>query len=133
MTKANNKNSLFSKVKLILKSVREYKKYAIITPLFMIGEVAMECSLPFIMSLLLGQVELLDSSTGIAPLIPYILLLIGMAVISLVCGIMGGVFGAKASTGLAKNLRGDLYRKLQSFSFENIDKFSNASLVPNVY
>lgn len=129
MTKANNKNSLFSKVKLILKSVREYKKYAIITPLFMIGEVAMECSLPFIMSLLLGQVELLDSSTGIAPLIPYILLLIGMAVISLVCGIMGGVFGAKASTGLAKNLRGDLYRKLQSFSFENIDKFSNASLV----
>ena len=129
MTKANNKNSLFSKVKLILKSVREYKKYAIITPLFMIGEVAMECSLPFIMSLLLGQVELLDSSTGIAPLIPYILLLVGMAVISLVCGIMGGVFGAKASTGLAKNLRGDLYRKLQSFSFENIDKFSNASLV----
>ena len=123
------KDSLWPKVKLILKSVREYKKYAIATPLFMIGEVAMECSLPFIMSILLGKIELIDSVTGIKPLIPYILLLIGMAVISLICGIMGGRFAAKASTGLAKNLRGDLYRKLQSFSFENIDKFSNASLV----
>ena len=123
------KDSLWPKVKLILKSVREYKKYAIATPLFMVGEVAMECSLPFIMSILLGKIELIDSVTGIKPLIPYILLLIGMAVISLICGIMGGRFAAKASTGLAKNLRGDLYRKLQSFSFENIDKFSNASLV----
>ena len=123
------KDSLWPKVKLILKSVREYKKYAIATPLFMIGEVAMECSLPFIMSILLGKIELIDSVTGIKPLIPYILLLIGMAVVSLICGIMGGRFAAKASTGLAKNLRGDLYRKLQSFSFENIDKFSNASLV----
>ena len=123
------KDSLWPKVKLILKSVREYKKYAIATPLFMIGEVAMECSLPFIMSILLGKIEHIDSATGIKPLIPYILLLIGMAVVSLICGIMGGRFAAKASTGLAKNLRGDLYRKLQSFSFENIDKFSNASLV----
>jgi len=126
---SKQKESLWPKVKLILKSVREYKKYAIVTPLFMIGEVAMECSLPFIMSILLGEIELIDSVTGIKPLIPYILLLIGMAVVSLICGIMGGRFAAKASTGLAKNLRGDLYRKLQSFSFENIDKFSNASLV----
>lgn len=126
---SKQKESLWPKVKLILKSVREYKKYAIATPLFMVGEVAMECSLPFIMSILLGKIELIDSVTGIKPLIPYILLLIGMAVISLICGIMGGRFAAKASTGLAKNLRGDLYRKLQSFSFENIDKFSNASLV----
>lgn len=125
----NPKDALWPKVKLILKSVREYKKYAIATPICMIGEVAMECSLPFIMSVLLGEIEKVDTVTGITPLIPYILLLIGMAVVSLICGILGGVFAAKASTGLAKNLRGDLYRKLQSFSFENIDKFSNASLI----
>ena len=62
-------------------------------------------------------------------LVPYIIILIVMAILSLTFGVLGGRTAAIASTGLAKNLRGDLYRKLQSFSFENIDKFSNSSLV----
>ena len=120
---------MFKKIKLILQSVREYKKYAIMTPLFMVGEAAMECALPFVMSIFVDKIELLNGSIQFQDLWPYIVILIGMAMISLMFGILGGRTAAIASTGLAKNLRGDLYRKLQSFSFENIDKFQNSSLV----
>lgn len=120
---------MFKKVKLILQSVREYKKYAIMTPLFMVGEAAMECALPFVMSIFVDKIELLNGSIQFQDLWPYIVILVGMAMVSLVFGILGGRTAAIASTGLAKNLRGDLYRKLQSFSFENIDKFQKSSLV----
>jgi len=110
----------------ILKSVREYKVYALLTPLFTIGEVAMECVIPFMMTLLIEKMRKSNNPTALLPIAG---ILIAMVVFSLLCGIFGGIFASKASSGLAKNLRGDLYRKIQSFSFANIDKFSASSLV----
>lgn len=120
---------MIKKIKLILKSVREYKKQAILTPLFMIGEVAMECAIPYVMSLFLDKIEEMGMSIQFNVLLPYIIGLVAMAMSSLLFGVLGGRTAAVASTGLARNLRSDLYKKLQSFSFENIDKFSNSSLV----
>lgn len=119
---------MFKKIKLILNSVREYKKYALLTPLFMIGEAGTECALPFVMSMFIDKIEVVEKNT-FSELIPFIIALIIMACFSLLCGVLGGRTAAIASTGLAKNLRSDLFKKLQSFSFENIDKFSNSSLV----
>ena len=139
---------MWKKVKLILSSIRQYKKYAIITPLFMIGEAILECIMPFTMSMLIDSVNNAVKTnikfTFTSP-IPYtnnnlglnfnvsvlglILILLGIVIFSIICGILGGVFGAKASVGLATNLRSDIYKKIQSFSFSNIDKFSASSLV----
>ncbi len=139
---------MWKKIKLILKSVRQYKKYAIITPLFMVFEALLECIMPFTMSMLIDSVNNAVKSgiefTITSP-IPYInenlgmtfnvnilsliFILLGIVILSIFSGIMGGVFGAKASVGLATNLRGDIFKKIQSFSFSNIDKFSSSSLV----
>ena len=126
---------MINKIKLILRSLREYKKYAIITPLFMVGEAAMECAMPFIMGIFVDEIKQLNTpnsffhtESGI-PVFYIALILLIMAIISLICGIMGGKYGSIASVGLAANLRSDMYKKLTSFSFENIDKFSASSLV----
>ena len=128
----------FKKFAYILKSVRQYKKYALLTPLFMIGEAGLECIMPFIMGDFVDGIKQLTvpndffSVGGPALGIPvfYVaLLLIGMAIISLLCGWLGGRTASIASVGLATNLRSDLYKKLTEFSFENIDKFSASSLV----
>ncbi len=127
-------------IALILKSVREYKIYAIFTPIFMIVESAIECLMPLFMSRLLGVVDegnTIALANGISlaeaidtnKLILFICLMVGGAILSLAAGILGGIFAARASTGMAKNLRMDLYKKVQSFSFSNIDKFSASSLV----
>ena len=123
-------------IKLILRSVRQYKKAALITPLFMVGEAAMECAMPFVMGLFVDGIKLIttpsdffNSSNGSVPVFYLALILLVMAIISLLCGIYGGKFASIASVGLASNLRSDLYKKLTSFSFENIDKFSASSLV----
>ena len=127
--------TMFQKLKLILKSVRQYKKYALITPLFMVGEAAMECAMPFIMGIFVDQIKQLTTpdsffhSEGSIPVFYIALILIGMAIVSLICGILGGKYASIASVGLAANLRSDLYKKLASFSFTNIDKFSASSLV----
>ena len=150
---------MLKKIRLIFSSVREYKKYAIITPIFMVFEALIECVMPFLMSALIDSVNygvsdkwkgvpkerLLNSIGDIFKTIPYtneglgftvyitvfglMLTLILFAGLSLTCGILGGRFAAKASVGMATNLRSDLYKKIQSFSFSNIDKFSSASLV----
>ena len=139
---------MWQKVKLILKSVRQYKKYAIITPLFMIGEALLECIMPFTMSMLIDSVNNAVKNNiefNFTSPIPYvnqnlsmnlnvsilglILTLLGIVIASILCGIFGGIFAAKASVGLATNLRSDIYKKIQSFSFSNIDKFSSSSLV----
>ena len=127
---------MLEKIKLILKSVREYKKYAIITPLFMIGEVACECAMPFVMGMFVDGIKLMRSPTDFfsqqvsyIPVFYLALMLLVMAIISLICGILGGKYASIASVGMAANLRSDLYKKLSSFSFENIDKFSTSSLV----
>ena len=121
---------LFRKIKLVLKSVREYKKYALITPLFMVGEAGAETSIPFLMSLLIEDIQSGEiTATNYTKLWMYVGLMLGLAIFSILCGIFGGIFAAKASAGLAKNLRHDLYTKLQSFSFANIDKFESSSLI----
>ena len=117
---------MFKAILKVLRSVREYKIFAIITPLFMIGEAAVECALPFVMSKLVDEIELADN---IKVLIPYFIIIIGMSVVSITCGILGGRFASYASSGFAKNLRADLYKKVESFSFENIDHFRSSSLV----
>ena len=117
---------MFKAILKVLRSVREYKIFAIITPLFMIGEAAVECALPFVMSKLVDEIELADN---IKVLIPYFIIIIGMSVVSITCGILGGRFASYASSGFAKNLRADLYKKVESFSFENIDHFHSSSLV----
>ena len=117
---------MFKLFKKVFKSVREYKIYAILTPLFMIGEAAVECALPFVMSLFVDSIE---DATNINVLLPYIFAIIGMAVVSITCGILAGRFASIASCGFAKNLRNDLYKKVESFSFENIDHFHASSLV----
>ena len=117
---------MFKLFKKVFKSVREYKIYAIITPLFMIGEAAVECALPFVMSLFVDSIE---NAKSITSLLPYIFAIIGMAIVSITCGILAGRFASIASCGFAKNLRNDLYKKIESFSFENIDHFHASSLV----
>lgn len=132
---------MWNKIKLILKSLKQYKKYAIITPIFMVLEVLFESALPFVMSVFLDlsiQIHDISQFTDVIshPRLPFDVSLLGliiamiiMACLSLAAGILGGKFAAKASVGLATNLRSDLYKKIQSFSFANIDKFSTSSLV----
>jgi len=132
---------MWNNVKRILKSLRQYKKYAIINPLFMIAEVLLECFLPFLMSNLIDMIQNLKSMDDFfkpmkATSLPFeislgvlIIVLLIMVALSITCGIMGGKYAAKASVGLATNLRNDIYKKIQSFSFANIDKFSVSSLI----
>lgn len=129
------RQNMLNKIKLVLKSVRQYKKYAIITPIFITGEAALECIMPFIMGMFVDNIKGLSSandffhsSTGI-PVFYLALILVGMAILSLLFGVLGGRFASIASIGLAANLRSDLYKKLTNFSFENIDNFSASSLV----
>lgn len=111
-------------VKTILKRVREFKTASILSPLFVSLEVILECLIPFIMA------KVIDENTGtLNPVLKYGSILIVMAFVSLICGVLAGKFCSKASAGLAKNLRHDLYHKVQDFSFENIDNFSTSSLV----
>ena len=117
---------MFKAFKKVFASVREYKKYAIITPLFMIGEAAVECALPYFMARFVKKIEFISS---IEELLPYFLILIAMTITSITCGILAGRFASYASCGFAKNLRNDLYKKVESFSFENIDHFHASSLV----
>ena len=117
---------MFKTMLKVLKSVREYKIYAIITPLFMIGEAAVECALPYVMSRFVNSIE---GVSTIEPLVPYFIIIVAMTIISITCGILGGRFASFASCGFAKNLRNDLYKKVESFSFENIDHFHASSLV----
>ena len=117
---------MFKSILKVLKSVREYKIYAIITPLFMVGEAAVECALPTIMTTFVKKIE---NTTSITELIPYFILIFALAIVSITCGILGGRFAAYAASGFAKNLRKDLYAKVESFSFENIDHFHASSLV----
>lgn len=111
-------------IKTIGKSVKEYKLPSILTPAFIVVEVVMETVIPMIMAILIDNFD-----KGMEPIIKYGLILVAMAVVSLVSGIFGGKYAAIASTGLAKNLRQDMYFALQEFSFREIDNFSASSLV----
>ena len=114
-------------IKTLAKSIREYKFPSLITVFFMMGEVIIEAIIPFITADLVNKIKM--PTTPIGLVLKTGLILVMLALLSLVCGGMGAVTGAKASTGFAKNLRRDMFRKIQSFSFSNIDKFSSSSLV----
>lgn len=110
-------------VKTLLKSVREYKKPSLVTPIFMVLEVVCECLIPLMMS------KMLSGSAEIAQILKYGGIMILLACFSITFGIMGGRFAAIASCGFAKNLRKDLFYSVQGFSFKDVDKFSTSSLV----
>ena len=121
------KGSVFlSTIKTLAKSVREYKRYAILTPIFMIGEVLVECIIPFLTASLVNEIR---AGCTMETITRYGLALVAMAVLSLCFGALAGRTAAIASCGFAKNLRHDLYVSVQKYSFSNIDKFSTSSLV----
>ena len=113
-------------VKRILQEIKEYKLSAILTPVFMILEVAMEMVIPLLIADLVDKGVEAGNLSEIYRIGGYMLI---CAVIGLFGGIMGGVLGSKASAGLAKNLRKKMFENIQTYSFENIDKFSTAGLV----
>ena len=144
---------MFKAFKKVFRSVREYKKFAIITPLFMIGEVLAECLLPFFTAVVAENVLYVESASDFTSatilslrldhsitegngnplfnlsILGIVLILAGFAIFSMTCGILAGRFASIASCGFARNLRNDLYKKIESFSFENIDHFHASSLV----
>ncbi|WP_207666303.1 ABC transporter ATP-binding protein [Clostridium sp. AM42-4] len=112
-------------VKTLLKSVRQYKKQSLLSPLFVAGEVVLECMIPLVMSKLIDHL----SADTMTPILQYGLVLLVMATMSLGCGVLAARNAAEASCGFAKNLRQDMYFKIQDFAFADIDKFSASSLV----
>ena len=131
--KIKRKQGGFSAVKTLSRSIREYKKPSILSPVFVAIEVVMECLIPYIMTLLLDKIKTISESGDTSHLMQEILkyggILLIIAFVSLACGVLAGKFCATGSSGFAKNLRKDMYAKIQNFSFSNIDKFSTSSLV----
>ncbi|MBR7133068.1 MAG: ABC transporter ATP-binding protein [Clostridia bacterium] len=113
-------------IKTLVKSIREYKLPSILTLIFIAGEVVIEVLIPFITADLVNNIK---AGAPIEAVVKTGLILILMAVLSLSCGGIAGVTCANASTGFAKNLRHDMFKKIQGYSFGNIDKFSSTSLV----
>lgn len=113
-------------LKILSKSIREYKKTSIATPVLVSLEVVMECIIPFIIAELVNEIK---AGCGLSVIVKYGLLLLIMSAFSLLFGAWAGSTCATASCGLAKNLRKDMFYKIQEFSFQNIDKFSTSSLV----
>ncbi len=113
-------------IRILLREVKEYKKASVATPLFMILEVMMEMMIPFLMASIIddgvnaGDIGHIYKVGGV---------MVAAASIGLLAGIAGGRYGAKASAGLAKNLRETMFNHIQTFSFANIDKYSTAGLV----
>ena len=113
-------------IRQLMGCIREYKKPTILTLLCMVGEVAIEVLIPFYTANLINEVKAGAALDGI---VRVGLVLVLMALVSLGCGAAGGLFGSRASAGFAKNVRHDVFTRVQDFAFENIDKFSSASLV----
>ena len=113
-------------LKQLAKCVREYKKPTLITLILIVMEAVIECLIPFITADLVNRIKTGDSIESVAKTG---LILALMAIVSLCCGGVAGFTCAKASAGFAKNLRHDIFQKIQTFTFVNIDKFSSSSLV----
>lgn len=113
-------------IKQLAKSIGEYKKDSLLSPAFVTGEVVMEVAIPFLISFLIdnginrGDMGTIWKIGGV---------LAAAALISLTCGVAAGKYAARASAGYARNLRRDMYNRVQEFSFSNIDKFSASSIV----
>lgn len=113
-------------IKTLARSIREFKKPAIQTPLLVTVEVILECIIPFIIANLINQMQ---AGCEMSVIVNYGIVLVVMAVLSLIFGVAAGNTCATASTGFARNLRQDMFYHIQDYSFENIDKFSVSSLV----
>lgn len=113
-------------IKRLLQEVKEYKWASLATPVFMIAEVMMEMMIPLLMASIIDDGVEKGDMTHIYQVGALMLV---AAVLGLTAGVLGGRFGAKASTGFAKNLRSAMFNHIQTFSFSNIDKFSTAGLV----
>lgn len=114
-------------IRKLIRSVREYKLPSLLSPVFVILEVVMEVVIPILMAMLID--EGIDGDGGMDAVTHYGLILIGCCVASLLFGALAGHFAAFASSGFAKNLRHDMFYRVQNYSFSNIDKFSAASIV----
>lgn len=113
-------------IKVLTRSIKEYKNVSIITPFLVTGEVIMECIIPFIIAILVNNIK---AGAPLSMILKYGLILALMAIISLIFGTLAGITCSTASAGFAKNLRKDMFDNIQGFSFENIDRFSASSLV----
>ena len=112
-------------IRILTGRLREYRRACVLTPLFIVGEVALECLLPLIMATLVDRL----GGEDLGPVLRIGLALVVMAMASLACGVLAARFSATAAAGLAKNLRQDLFFRVQGFSFKDIDAFSTSSLV----
>ena len=113
-------------IKVLARSIREFKKASILTPLLVTVEVILECAIPFVIANLVNQMQ---AGCSMDVIVRYGAILIAMSVVSLIFGGAAGATCAAASTGFARNLRKDMFYNIQNYSFENIDKFSVSSLV----
>lgn len=113
-------------IKTLARSIGEYKKLSIITPILIIFEVVIECAIPFITATLVNQIK---SGCELNVILKDGIILILLAFLSLLCGWIAGSTSAAASCGFAKNLRKEMFYSIQNYSFENIDKFQTSSLI----
>jgi len=113
-------------IRELAKSIREYKKQTIITPILITFEVVIECIIPFITATLVNQIK---NGCDLDTIIKYGIILVIMAFLSLTFGGLAGFTSATAACGFAKNLRKDMFYSIQGYSFENIDKFMTSSLI----
>ena len=117
---------MFSMLKKLSKSIREFKLPSIITLIFIVAEAVIEVFIPFITADMVSKIQAGAKMSEVIKIGGFLAL---MACISLACGGIAGLTCAKASAGFAKNLRHDIFHKIQTYSFENVDKFSSTSLV----
>ena len=116
-------------IKTLAKSIREYKWAAMLSPLCMVGEVYMETKIPLVLSQIVDR--------GVTPgdmrtVVLKGLVLVLFSIMSLCFGVASAYFASSAGTGFAKNLRHDMFYRVQTFDFANIDKFSTASIITRI-
>ena len=117
-------------LKTLSKCIREYKTASILSPIFVTLEVILECLIPFVIAQLINVIDVASPDLiEMSKVWMYGGILVAMAIVSLAAGALAGAFCARASAGFAKNVRKDMFYNIQTFSFENIDKFSTPSLV----
>ena len=113
-------------IRKLAASIREFRRPTYLTPVFVLGEVALEALIPYVIALLVNDIR---AGAEVSVILGYAWKLVVLALLSLGFGYWAGLNCARASTGFARNLRADVFRNIQRFSFANIDRFSNASLV----
>lgn len=110
----------------LAKHIKEFKTASLLTVMFILGEVVFELLIPYMMTFIIDR-GVMKGDYG--AVVKYGSVMIGLAILGLLCGVVAGLFAAKASSGFARNLREAMFRNIQNFSFSNIDNFSTASLV----